>query len=150
MYRAKKSTSDRFSSDESNSSSKSSQRAAGNAGKRSKLLQGRIGDLLYIQLPNAQSSSLPYEPNLKMSDLMERVCMKENLDSLDFFMMLMVDDNNKHGLLDYTIPKEKALLDMFQYSSIKLCPKLIYEVTLTNPADYEHGAFGEGSVTTYG
>ena len=68
--------------------------------------------------------------------------MTETLDSLDYFVMLMVDDNNRHGLLDYTIPKESAQLDMFRYSSIKLCPKLIYDVTLTNPADYEHGAFG--------
>ena len=74
---------------------------------------------------------------------MERVCMKENFDSLDYFMMLMMNDNNKHGLLDYTIPKDNAMLDTFNYTRLKLCPKLQYDVTLTNPADYEHGAFGK-------
>lgn len=106
-------------------------------------LQGRVGDTLYIQLPNSETCALPYEPNLKISDLMERVCMKETYDSTDYFLILMVDDNKRHGLLDYTIPKEMALLDMFQYSSVKLCPKLIYDVTLDNPADYEHGSFGK-------
>lgn len=98
--------------------------------------------MLYIQLPNSKTSRLPYEEDLKISDLIERICMTETLDSLDYFVMLMVDDNNRHGLLDYTIPKESTQLDMFRYSSIKLCPKLIYDVTLTHPADYEHGAFG--------
>lgn len=71
--------------------------------------------------------------------------MKEQLDSTDYFIMLMVDDNKRHGLLDYTIPKPSAMLDMFQYSTIKLCPKLVYDVTLNNPADYEHGAFGNNN-----
>uniref|UniRef100_A0A7M5X061 Uncharacterized protein n=2 Tax=Clytia hemisphaerica TaxID=252671 RepID=A0A7M5X061_9CNID len=126
--------SDRYSSDESNSSHASSRSGARKF--------GRVGDLLYIQLPDARSCCLPYEPNLKICELMERVCMKENFDSLDYFMMLMMNDNNKHGLLDYTIPKDNVLLDTFNYTRLKLCPKLQYDVTLTNPADYEHGAFG--------
>ena len=65
------------------------------------------------------------------------------LDADDYFIMLMIDDDNQHGLLDYTIPKDSALLDLFHYTSIKLCPVFIFEVELTNPADYEHGHFGE-------
>ena len=80
---------------------------------------------------------------------MERICLKEGLDSLDYFIMLMIDDKNQHGLLDYTIPKEKALLDLFQYSSIKLCPMFILDITLTNPADYEHGPFGMSISISY-
>lgn len=139
LFRNKKSPVD--SSDaESTTSSKASK---GEHAQKTPKLHGRIGDTLYIQLPNSETCALPYESNLKMSDLMERVCMKEEYDSTDYFLMLMVDDNKRHGLLDYTIPKETSLLDMFQYSSVKLCPKLIYDVTLNNPADYEHGAFGK-------
>jgi len=79
---------------------------------------------------------------LKILDLMERVCMKNNLDSTDYFIMLMIDDNNHHGLLDYTIPKEKANLDQFQYSSLKLCPKLIYDITLNTSTEYDGVMFG--------
>ena len=146
MIRVKRSSnnSNRFSSDESNSSShaSSSQPSNNTTKNNTNTKRGRVGNLLYIQLPNSKTCRLPFEDDLKISDLIERICMTEALDSLDYFVMLMVDDNNRHGLLDYTIPKESALLDMFRYSSIKLCPKLIYEVVLTNPADYEHGAFG--------
>lgn len=130
--RHKKASSNDSSDVESNSSSSRS-------GQK---LHGRIGNKLHVQLPSGNTTVIPYESNLKISDLMERVCMKEKLDSSDFFIMLMVDDNNHHGLLDYTIPKEKAVLELFQYSSIKLCAKFVFDVTLSDPADYEHGAFG--------
>ena len=70
------------------------------------------------------------------------------LDAEDYFIMLMIDDDNQHGLLDYTIPKDSALLDLFHYSAIKLCPVFIFDVNLTNPADYEHGHFGKDIVRT--
>lgn len=135
IFRHKKASSNDSSDVESNSSSSRS-------GQK---LHGRIGNKLHVQLPSGNTTVIPYESNLKISDLMERVCMKEKLDSSDFFIMLMVDDNNHHGLLDYTIPKEKAVLELFQYSSIKLCAKFVFDVTLSDPADYEHGAFGECS-----
>ena len=126
-----------------NNSNHSSRSSKSNSNKPDR--QGRVGSKLYIQLPNSKTMSIPYEAELKISDLIERVCMKENLDSLDYFIMLITHDNHQHGLLDYTIPKEKSVLDQFPYSSIKLCPKLIYDALLTNPADYQYGAYGENN-----
>lgn len=106
----------RFSSDESNSSHTSSSKQLANNMRPGQ--RGRVGDSLYVQMPNNRKTCrLPYEEGLRISELIERICMTaadQSLDSLDYFVMLMVDDNNRHGLLDYTIPKETALLDMFR------------------------------------
>ena len=124
-----------LSNDSSDGDSNASSR--GTLGKR-----GRVGDTLYIQIPGRKSAAIPYEGDLQIDQLLERVCMKEQLDSIEYFVMLMTEENHNHGLLDYTIPKGQTPLDSFKYTSIKLCPKLIYDVKLSNPAEYEHGAFG--------
>lgn len=126
-----------------NNSNHSSRSSKSNSNKPDR--QGRIGSKLYIQLPNSKTMSIPYKRELKISDLIERVCMQENLDSLDYFIMLITHDNHQHGLLDYTIPKEQCVLDQFPYSSIKLCPKLVYDALLTDLAEFQYGAYGENN-----
>ncbi|XP_065649566.1 protein still life, isoform SIF type 1 isoform X6 [Hydra vulgaris] len=112
-------------------------------------LQGRIGDNIYVQIQSKSSVKIPFEENLKVYDLLERVCMKENLDSQDFYLILITDENLHNGLLGYTIPDEHELLDSFKYSAIKLNTKFIYDVTLSRSINIEdNGLFGLKLVQT--
>ena len=104
-------------------------------------LQGRVGDTLYVQIQYKSPVHIPYEENLKINELLERVCMKENLDSQDYFLMLITDENLHHGLLGYTIPEDHEVLDSFKYSAIKLNVKFIYDITLTKSADCDDNGF---------
>nr|XP_047129033.1 protein still life, isoform SIF type 1-like isoform X3 [Hydra vulgaris] len=110
-------------------------------------LQGRIGDNIYVQIQSKCSVKIPFEENLKIYDLLERVCMKESLDSQNFYLILITDENLHNGLLGYTIPDEHELLDSFKYSAIKLNAKFIYDVTLSRSINIEdNGLFASATI----
>ncbi|XP_065057687.1 protein still life, isoforms C/SIF type 2-like isoform X1 [Rhopilema esculentum] len=104
---------------------------------------GRIGNFLQVQLPNNQTTMVPFERGMTVNDIVQKSCEKRHLPPADHFLMLLSEDNDS-GLMDYVIPQYSELLEEQKYTTLKICLKTSLDVELDGPADYDSGPFGIG------
>ena len=59
---------------------------------------GKIGNFLQVQLPNNQTTMVPYENGMTVNDLVLKSCEKRHLQAVDHFLMLLLEENES-GLM---------------------------------------------------
>ena len=59
---------------------------------------GRIGNFLQVQLPNNQTTMVPFENGMTVNDLVIKSCEKRHLKVDDHFLMLLLEENES-GLM---------------------------------------------------